>query len=68
MRKAVARAASELLIWLRAWKVTLKIKFFEPELYRDLTRPLDPADFIAVERPGESGSAVETESSSERDV
>lgn len=37
--------------WLHAWKVTLKIKYFEPELYRHLKGPIDPADFVEVPRP-----------------
>lgn len=37
--------------WIRGWYLTLYIKFFQPELYGYLTRPIDPADFVEVERP-----------------
>lgn len=36
---------------LDSWHETLKIKFFHPELYRDLTRPLCEADLVPVEAP-----------------
>ena len=38
--------------WLYGWAVTLRIKFFQPELYRYLTAEFNPFDFIEVDEPG----------------
>ena len=38
--------------WIAGWIETLRIRFFEPELYRQLTQPLNEDDFGEVQRPG----------------
>ena len=38
-------------IWFISWRTTLKIKFFQPELYRELRKPFDLDDFGEVHRP-----------------
>jgi hypothetical protein len=39
------------IAWLDSWRETLTIKYRYPELYRHLTEPLDPADFMEVGPP-----------------
>lgn len=45
-----------MISWLRSWAATLRIKFFERELYRELTRPLDLGDFGEVGPPGDDSA------------
>lgn len=41
--------------WLSSWATTLRIKFFEPEIYRQLSHWTDddafPDDFVEVGEP-----------------
>lgn len=40
-----------LINWIRGWKATLEIKFFTPDVYDFLKKPMDPDDFTEVQRP-----------------
>ena len=37
--------------WFRGWYATLAIKYRNPELYRELTKPLNGTDFGEVKPP-----------------
>jgi hypothetical protein len=39
--------------WLQGWTETLGIRFSNPELYRELTQPFIPEDFVEVSDPTE---------------
>lgn len=39
--------------WARGWITTIDIRLNDPELYRELTRPADPADFTEAGPPAE---------------
>lgn len=37
--------------WLRSWYITIRMWLFDRETYRHLGEPIDPEDFVEVERP-----------------
>jgi hypothetical protein len=39
------------ITWLRGWTETLNIMVFHRDLYRELTKPLDLADYGEVQPP-----------------
>lgn len=40
-----------LWVWFQSWYETLYIKYRQPDLYRELTKPLDTSDFGEVGPP-----------------
>jgi hypothetical protein len=45
------RKIRKTLAWLDGWRLTLYIKYFQPELYRQLLEPINMDEYVEVFRP-----------------